>query len=368
VIEQRILIPEKLFVGIESGVNSSTARLTAWGTDTAAKNRMLTVSKNTKDPITINNVPVTGFALSSAWGDEVSVNDPRGFSVYVKLANVMRTLAETGVTNLEIGDPCVWARTKGENILLSIRSNLYQRALVQTEIANSKASWKKAQAGNRVTLTDGTRGTYVGRHHLLMLQRGNGGMGANTSHKLIVGDVPSHVIITETTTSVHSYLKIGTNLKLAQIDATNMLEPSQAEEEFNSYLATSTRAHGFSWHTTLLAGSVTPIDVSCITLKLDQVDVDDHVFINLRHTMLLCRTPSGQLGVLQSVSRNNTMIMQIIDELMLQQNQLVYKSSTNAASKSIALVETMHRDEVEQAYRLMVVYQTASGYQIKAVI
>lgn len=366
--EERILIPEKLFVGIFAGVSTNMASVTAWGTDSAAQSRMQTVSKHTQNAITINNVPVTGIKLAHGWGEDVKITDPRGFTVSVKLKNVMLTLSESATCNLEIVDPCVWARIKGDNMLLSIHSDLYQRAVVQTEIANSKASWKKAQAGNRVTLVDGTKGIYLGRHHLLMLDSGPRSVGVSAKQQLITGSTPNHVVWADATPSTHSYLKTGANMKLAQIDAVRNLNSVEAEAELNSRLASAPIDHRFSWNTRWVAGSVTPIDVARITLELEQVDVgDDRMFNHMRRRMWLARTPLGQLGVIQSVNRYHTVVLQIIDECALRKHQMLYKLQ-DLRNHSTIQIETAHRDQIDQVYQLLAVYQTNSGYQIKAAI
>lgn len=174
-----VIIPEKHYVGMvnRTGSNIPLGFITPWGEDKAAQKRMETVdnwarnSRGKTIPTTvIDNIPMAGFKLTSGirtgqYGavDKWRIEDPRGFELEISSNNLAMVMAVSTIEKGEILEKCVWARTGGGNILLSVESDDYKEAIAQTTIASSSTSWKDAKIGNTITLKNGITGVYYGK-------------------------------------------------------------------------------------------------------------------------------------------------------------------------------------------------------------
>jgi hypothetical protein len=133
--EERILIPEKIYVGVPKqtwGHEFPSMCMTAWGKDSSARSRMETVDRYSVKGVVIDNDPQTGFVIQSAHGDELSISDPRGFSTLVESSYITKLLRNVTLVNGNIMEPCVWARSRGKTLLLTTQSSDYDMAVVQT--------------------------------------------------------------------------------------------------------------------------------------------------------------------------------------------------------------------------------------------
>jgi hypothetical protein len=169
--DQRWTIPEQLFVGFSRKVrgHAPLAAFTGAGTDSGAKSRMQTVTNNSTQTWTLDNAPQWGITLGrNSWRDEVFMEDPRGFSVSVRMDHVLQLLKECIMVDGVIQAPCVWARTNGQNMLLVVGSETHQLAQTQTRLANTKVSVKHVKLGDWVTLQNGVQGVYLGKYHRVL--------------------------------------------------------------------------------------------------------------------------------------------------------------------------------------------------------
>ena len=120
-----------------------------------------------------DNVPLTGFRVADnvrrsrtqnvVW----RIEDPRGFELEISSDNFLNLLFESTMTNGEIKDELVWAREKGNNLLVSTSSGLYKTAIENTTRKTSTVSARDVRPGNVVILSNseykGKEVEYLGR-------------------------------------------------------------------------------------------------------------------------------------------------------------------------------------------------------------
>ena len=128
-------------------------------------------------PTIIDNEPAEGFKITDdikrtyyGGGNVVfRVYDPRGFELEIQSQNLMTLISLVGLNaGGEIPGKCLWGRDGPNNILIHESSEEYKTARLAAETIKplsgvGKSSYKP---GNRVQLTNGNSGTYLGRFWL----------------------------------------------------------------------------------------------------------------------------------------------------------------------------------------------------------
>ena len=186
-MKENVKIPGKHYVGLikRSGEKLPLAFITPWGEDSASKKRIETVDSwvrgngnyrgsSKMESQIIENTPLIGFKLgdsirSSGYGgyDKWRIEDPRGFELEITSGNLAQLLSVSMIDKGEILDQCVWARHGKDNILLSTNTDNYKKAVENTKVAGSSASWKDVKLGDIVVLQNNIKGIWFGRMHYL---------------------------------------------------------------------------------------------------------------------------------------------------------------------------------------------------------
>lgn len=195
--EKQIKFPDKHYVGFQKRDKEgiSLGFMTPYGTDAQAKKRIATVdtwagsgygtyNSETRQydkldkipPIIYDNKPMTGFKVShtvnhsSSWNscaDKWRILDPRGFELEITSGNFERVLEFTDVLKGEIQGELIWARLKGNNVLVPVATDIYRNTMDNTTRDKSKVSLKELRPGYKATLKNGNVGTYMGLFHLV---------------------------------------------------------------------------------------------------------------------------------------------------------------------------------------------------------
>lgn len=248
-----VIIPEKHYVGMVNRSDSSVPLgfITPWGEDKAAQKRMETVDSWVKGnrsktiPTTIiDNIPMAGFKLTSGirtgqYGavDKWRIEDPRGFELEISSNNLAMVMAVSTIEKGEILEKCVWARTGGNNILLSVESDDYKEAVSQTTIASTSASWKDAKIGNVVTLQNGLTGVYYGKMYALC--KTYKPLTADPMSIIEMAPKPYFVILSDGAEYAQTYKKtihLIASPKLSSINSQHVIEKEVAEIDINSLI------------------------------------------------------------------------------------------------------------------------------------
>lgn len=243
--EDRTIISEQLFVGFGHRrlTGSPLVMMTPYGTDSTSKGRIHTISRSSNQNLVVDNTPQVGFRLRSTHGrgDEWSISDPRGFAVIVDASIALELINNSTVVQGEILEPCIWARRPNQNTLLNTLSEDYKWAVIQTQVANLKESWRNAKLGNRVTLTNGLQGVYLGKYYRVNF---------NTYQHLpqrfsIPSENSVYAILRDShdkhwKSGVDKLLYFGGSMKLARIDGQDQISATHAEKWINQLLNDST--------------------------------------------------------------------------------------------------------------------------------
>lgn len=307
----RILIPEHIYVG--SMPKHKLCSVTAWGTDSSAKGRITTVQNNSggeKNCSQLVNEPMVGFKMvRSAYKDIWILWDPRGFEFYIQNHLLDTLIHDITIVRGEIQEPCVYARVDGQNILLGTHTEMYQRAVAATEVAESKANWKDTKPGNQVTLRSGVKGTYMGKYQVLVktssryhdsIEPGPPPVGTN---KLQTMPKPMHVIH-EVGPKGWDTIHLLQNPQLARIDAQTHMNAVDAEIQANQLLnAPKTQINhtmGYGMTPLLLSMSKTVthvLSIESITPTLADVVnyLQDNIVAKEYSLPNLCRLDTGEL-------------------------------------------------------------------------
>lgn len=196
--EKSIKFPAKSYLGVigRPGDNLTLAFMTEDGTDSAAKKRKETVDqwvrqnsrsrpngdKQVATTRSMDNKPLVGFRLGrsirrdSSWGAgnvKWRIEDPRGFELEITSPNMAQIVDSCVIQNGEILDECIWARLKGDNVLVPVSSQLYQTAARNVERMATKVAPKDVERGDHVVLHNGTEGVYLGKFESLIRHYGN---------------------------------------------------------------------------------------------------------------------------------------------------------------------------------------------------
>lgn len=245
----RILIPEQIYVGARP--DRSHAAVTAYGTDSSSKGRLSTVETfggGAHNCVAVLNTPKTGFRLiKAAYKNEWWVQDPRGFEVLIKDHWITLLINNCVVINGAVQNPCVYARSGGDNVILPTTSAIYQHAVVATRVANKNTSWTKAHAGNHVVLQNGQTGVYLGKYYRIDSQHSrnydeqeSAASGIDVSDNLLLMDTTPVYALMEHAQNVSSSFTNSVHLfkssKLAEINNADTLTDQEAELKTNQLI------------------------------------------------------------------------------------------------------------------------------------
>jgi hypothetical protein len=118
------------------------------------------------------NKPLVGFRLGrsirrySSWGSgnvKWRIEDPRGFELEISSPNMAQIAAACVLKNGEILDECIWARLKGDNVLVPVSSELYQAALRNEKRLSTRVKPSQCERGDHIVLQNGLEGEYLGK-------------------------------------------------------------------------------------------------------------------------------------------------------------------------------------------------------------
>lgn len=127
------------------------------------------------DPLEFENTPQTGFTFNKGivrggydWFSEqttkVRVWDPRDFEFEISVGNLIALLMHSDVSKRDIQQPCVYAWSGTELVLLPINSDEYKESSKFTEKQKIKFSAKDLVVGHTYTLKKDNRDVvYLGR-------------------------------------------------------------------------------------------------------------------------------------------------------------------------------------------------------------
>ena len=380
--EQRILIPEKIYVGVGSGtrsvVDSPPASITAWGTDSAAQSRINTVNKYSKRNLTLANTPMTGFSLSANnYKEEWWVIDPRGFATLVKFAHIAALMLDCTVVNGTIINPCVWARESGSNILLAAHTDQYRRAVLSTRFANSNIPWKTAQLGDQIVISNGLSGQYLGKYYNVCVNLRPYSVQSPKQKQLSVSNNTTTVIVEQVSrnhwrpnvTQLMHYLG---SPKLAQTQTQTVLTESQAELLINQNLISSA-----SDVLTTQSGSIvvsTRHKISDSDIQLSLADHAQHSFDQAVAGVTRNADGANVVAVLQSgvhvlatgsVNKVGDYTGQVIDTTELANHQLVFKSTPDRHGRGVVVEHARFSlADVVSYHSLMISVKTKLGNTI----
>lgn len=254
-----IKFPESHYVGfqVREGVDGvPLGFMTPDGKDQAATKRKTTVDNwvkgygNTKTlpAKTFENKPMSGFKLGRnvrhgyGWGQgnvKWRIEDPRGFELEISSPNLAAILECATIEKGEILEKCMWARLKGDNILVPVSSDVYKAAQENSERVSKSASLKDLKPGNGVVLQNGTVGIFVGAFYTLT----KGSYSRDKSPRW--GDKKRFFVRTETDTDdgkATSYEVIA-SMKLSEIDSSTSSTLEAGEKEINEFA--SKRSNGY---------------------------------------------------------------------------------------------------------------------------
>lgn len=371
--EERILIPEKLYVGLPKekwGKPVPSAYLTAWGKDSGSKGRMNNVDKYSDHTITLDNEPIYGFEIGGNTGkDEWRVNDPRGFAAIISAHNFYQLLNTCTVVNGVVVEPCVWARSNGNNVLLNTQSDVYSLSLQATQVSNSRETWRAVKPGYRITLNNGFQGVYLGKfhgleNHILRVNSQTNFVASENKNFVIVKDQNIKHWIRTITHEIHWL----SSPKLARIDQqdeipladaelylNNLLQDaSSMQTAYNNYFFAS--ASGFDTMPTL---NVEPHEQGNDLVACDQSP--HRSFVELT---------DGQLGVLENHRhpRPSFNLNLINAHLFLTQGTVEYLSTPSRTFHKTINTCSVDQNQVKAIYQLKATWQTALKNDISRLV
>jgi hypothetical protein len=188
---KQIKFPKQHYIGMigRQGDTLPLGFMTEDGTDKGAVKRKGTVDdwvrsnsyardgeKKIAVARTYENTPLIGFRLTksirrnSSWGAgnvKWRIEDPRGFELEITSPNMARIMDSCVIDNGEILEECVWARLKGDNVLVPVSSDLYQAATRNEERLANKVKPSEVERGDEVVLHNGMEGIYLGKFECL---------------------------------------------------------------------------------------------------------------------------------------------------------------------------------------------------------
>lgn len=357
--DDRILIPEKIYVGMPRK-NWSRAvpnvSMTAWGSDSGGKSRMQTVDKNSISCLTFDNVSLHGFTvLGSNSGDEWCIQDPRGFSTLVPGGNFAEVIKHSTIVNGVITEPCVWGRSNGNNVLLNTTSEVYQLSLLATQVSNSKETWRAAKPGNRVTLTNGLQGIYLGKFYSLVsnVLYMNSFSYTDQCRHVIVKDQNGHHWRRHKREEIYW---LGSP-KLARIDQRDEITPAEAEQQLNLLLQD---CDVYQNNFTCFMASSSKFDHMPTVAVEPHVEGTDLIACSHAAHATFVETQSNNWGMLERHHiKNSTFSIKLIDaHLFKTAGQVEYIMEQGRWGRPNVKTMPVEQQDVLAVYQLRVTYDT----------
>lgn len=367
----KITIPDKHYVGLRRCGNSAvpSATMTPWGTDAAATRRMQTVKQfagshsDSIPTLVIDNIPMSGFRLPNriaqghgCVGDAWTILDPRGFEMEITASNFAELLSVTSIERGEIQEPCMWARSGGSNVLLSIESTAYQDAVKLTAISQSKAKWRDAKRGYKIILQNGTTGTYLGKMHLICSDYRT--CALDSPQRYYVLDRTMHVIHAITPpTSYGSYktqLMLVSAPKLAQIAELNEIGDQEADQMANECIQDPTCLVQISLGSSVHALSSNPIIGHKVRLEHTE---DDGVLARKA-----IKLKNGDIGLPVRWQQANK--LKIINQNQMAEGNLIFETTNTRPRRSDLCLIDYQTNDIDSVYDLMLDVHTSAGITI----
>jgi hypothetical protein len=323
----KITIPSEHYVGMRSQYQESLplAFITPNGNDKAALKRIQTVdswsgrSKDGYASAVITNEPMQGFKLTCnirrggryGSGDKWHIEDPRGFVLEINSTNLAYLLESCVIENGTILNSCVWARQRGNNVLLATDTDLYQNAVTLTSLDGISVSMKDVEKGYDVILKSGVSAKYLGKYHLLKKSWGDNDWFDLHS--------PQHLLLTnDNKPKLLSY----SNPKISKIETKNALSDKDSEQMVNDHLAAGGQTDG--WYPLYGVFSKKPINWS---IKLKPVDDIDYALESStqRSLTLIIELKNHVYGIFNPYYSNPDYVMDTVNIDLIDQGQMSYK-------------------------------------------
>jgi hypothetical protein len=371
-----IIIPQKIYVGVNKRASSEfpSANLTAWGTDTAAKGRMTTVDTYSDSAVTIDNTACVGFEVSGyAFRDEVVILDPRGFSAHIKASVFFDLLGDCTIVKGKIVEPLVWARSQGNNVLLSTHSDNYLSAVIMTEIANSKASWRDVELGYEITLTNGLRGIYLGRVHSLTFRHSMYVDSHNPNeNRLIVDHSSSYAILQQfepgQNRNFDTRLHLNHTARLAKVVPRDKMDAQTAEHYLNQLLEDSRCHIPFEFNQQLVCVCNHASDFTSVEIEFSPIEYTSIQDARKDHRLLAGRLPDQRWGIVTGLPSAHEVMTVPLDAEALEQNKWVYCYEVKRSHWAQLSYQTNLDSDVGPLHSVSVSVKTRAGNHIKKMI
>lgn len=243
---KQIRFPERCYVTSQGRVEDGMPLgfMTEDGTDAAAIKRKETADrwagsgKSSFPPRSYYNKPMVGFRLTrsirrdSSWGSgnvKWRIEDPRGFELEISSPNMAQVILNSVIENGEILAECIWARLKGDNVLVPVNSSLYQTTKENSERLGKSVSLKDVKVGNEIVLLNGTKGIYLGKLYRVEVKHDYRQYDAQALSELGWSSKPDLVL------DIGTGILTMKSMKVAEITNPSTLTPSEAEKRANSY-------------------------------------------------------------------------------------------------------------------------------------
>jgi hypothetical protein len=243
---KQIRFPEKCYVTSQGRVEDGMPLgfMTEDGTDAAAIKRKETADrwagsgKSSFPPRSYDNKPMVGFRLTrsirrdSSWGSgnvKWRIEDPRGFELEISSPNMAQVILNSVIENGEILAECIWARLKGDNVLVPVNSSLYQTTKENSERLGKSVSLKEVKVGNEIVLQNGTKGVYLGKLYRIEAKYDRSRYDSSALTNFGWSAKPDLVLDTG------KNILTMKSMKVAEITNPSTLTPAQAEKRANSY-------------------------------------------------------------------------------------------------------------------------------------
>jgi hypothetical protein len=377
----KTIIPNEIYVGAAS--KSSTCMVTAHGTDKVAQNRMDTLHRNCggeANCMKLENEPLLGFELrGSVYKDQHRVRDPRGFDVCINNYLMDHLLQTATIVRGVIQQPCVYARTGGNTMLLNCHTEKYSQAVLSTQVANSKASWKNVKPGNLITLKTGVKGTYMGKFRVLTYTRyktmhdtSEAGDPVSLS-RLEWLSKPQHVILENRDHKPRVVAHVMAAPNLAVIEPGVQISEKHAEQQVNDLMRQKSHVHlhhnlGYSHKPILFTSAESDHELLLTPVAETPNEILQWVksHAGLMYDFTMAKYKSGELVTLTSV--RSEIQGHKVSEPHLTKHELRYHLDKTRTFRNQSYAETCvvtGCDQIEAIFNLEVSVNTKLGNHIQ---
>lgn len=244
-------ISKQIYVGLDTQITEHLheASIMPLGDSLTEKKKLERFVTKYIDPTEYSNIPLPGFTLydvnkrnysssDSTW----LVIDPRGFMVRISQGNMANILRVSGITEGLIQQRCVWARedSSTELSLVPVSSILYNEAVNNTELIESRVNISDVQIGDTVLLQNKMTGTYLG---VMSLYCSLVGMNKDTGMKA-QGMLRQQVI---EVSAGHFFYKPDAKILKVLTKTSLPMSREDAVSYTNNIIATNPAAHFSCW-------------------------------------------------------------------------------------------------------------------------